>query len=272
MGIPSSGRPAPSGGPVCSRSLLSWAARTQGPHQPYDELNHGGNMATTLLTAQQSTSNRRVEAQGIARETGLIHTLFTRQEGKCFWCGLRMAKATFYDVEGKAIDPQRKATIEHVVPLCAGGATDEVNCRAACRGCNELRGKFTSGQLQREAAEASHKLGLEQELTKRLGMQLLGSVRREEKARKRIDSLLSHALKMREALDDSESRQCSCLVCRVYRGISRLLRRVPTPRTPAHFDLEGSATVENNGAQVAAPGIPLCIPEMSDGFGCGHSD
>jgi 5-methylcytosine-specific restriction endonuclease McrA len=57
-----------------------------------------------------------------------IGELFAQQEGRCYLCGGLM----YLEREAGIA----RATIDHVVPLCRGGANDDDNRKAAHRGCN----------------------------------------------------------------------------------------------------------------------------------------
>lgn len=53
----------------------------------------------------------------------------------CHWCGQTMTNP-----RGRSDDP-RKMTIEHLVPLGAGGTNDLDNLRLSCRACNNERNR-----------------------------------------------------------------------------------------------------------------------------------
>lgn len=107
-------------------------------------------MATAAVV---NTQRRRTTAKRVAKRSNLLEILVIRQNGLCMWCGELMAQTTFRNHAGDVIDDPRHATIDHVVALAAGGATDDKNCVAACQACNTLRGKFNTKVWQGEMQE-----------------------------------------------------------------------------------------------------------------------
>jgi 5-methylcytosine-specific restriction endonuclease McrA len=76
------------------------------------------------------------------------------QHSKCIWCmgmmwlprrmSYKAAANLIYLETGKELSRQdldrRKATIDHIIPLCHGGSEYKANFVAACAGCNNKRG------------------------------------------------------------------------------------------------------------------------------------
>lgn len=63
--------------------------------------------------------------------------LFARQCGKCFYCGAPMRLVP----RGVHHDGRRDlATIDHKIPVCAGGRSNRGNLVAAHAGCNRAKG------------------------------------------------------------------------------------------------------------------------------------
>lgn len=58
--------------------------------------------------------------------------LCKRQKNRCYWCGEQMNR--------RHLDP-RQATLDHYTPRSVGGAGAIDNLVAACKDCNERRGK-----------------------------------------------------------------------------------------------------------------------------------
>lgn len=70
--------------------------------------------------------------------------LLRRQAGRCWWCGRGLV-----DVPAGYDGPRRPdhATVDHVVPVGAGGRLGIANAVAACHGCNEARVRIHAPQL-----------------------------------------------------------------------------------------------------------------------------
>lgn len=102
-------------------------------------------------------SKVRAKSNDTARRSGLLKTLCIRQNSRCYWCGNPLIFQKFKDRAGKTIHDDAGATIDHVIALAAGGATDDKNCVAACQGCNLLRASFNAGVLQRKMQDNSQR-------------------------------------------------------------------------------------------------------------------
>ncbi|MBS0470851.1 MAG: HNH endonuclease [Proteobacteria bacterium] len=59
------------------------------------------------------------------------HRLVAAQQGRCWYCRIALSEAPRTDTS---------ATIEHIIPRCAGGTMALHNVVAACQGCNRARG------------------------------------------------------------------------------------------------------------------------------------
>ena len=55
--------------------------------------------------------------------------LWGKCHGHCWYCGTRLTPAA--------------ATIDHLVPIVAGGRTVESNCVLACKPCNQAKGEYS---------------------------------------------------------------------------------------------------------------------------------
>ena len=65
---------------------------------------------------------------------------FERQNGRCAYCGIPMLLPPF-----RVKKPgDRRATLDHIVPLVRGGADSEANTVAACDACNAAKGNMTA--------------------------------------------------------------------------------------------------------------------------------
>ena len=60
---------------------------------------------------------------------------FDRQDGKCYYCGLRMW------LDGPAGPSALRCTAEHLTPRSEGGGDGSSNIAAACLHCNQTRHK-----------------------------------------------------------------------------------------------------------------------------------
>ncbi len=68
-----------------------------------------------------------------------------RQNGRCAYCGIPL----FLPPERGKDD--RRATLDHVVPLVRGGADSEANTVAACDACNGAKGNMTAQAFRMSA-------------------------------------------------------------------------------------------------------------------------
>jgi 5-methylcytosine-specific restriction endonuclease McrA len=59
-------------------------------------------------------------------------TLCKRQRNRCYWCGVQMNR--------RHLDPL-SATLDHYTPRSRGGGGSIDNLVAACKDCNEARGR-----------------------------------------------------------------------------------------------------------------------------------
>jgi hypothetical protein len=84
-----------------------------------------GRVAGARSRAKRRTANYEHNPGGWVRSACPEHL--------CYWCGVE----TFVDVDKQ--HPQRRE-LEHVMPICLGGATDPANEVWACRECNRGEG------------------------------------------------------------------------------------------------------------------------------------
>jgi 5-methylcytosine-specific restriction endonuclease McrA len=59
---------------------------------------------------------------------------YERQDGRCAWCGIPM-----FLPPARGRKPDRRATLDHVMPLARKGADSEANTVAACETCNATK-------------------------------------------------------------------------------------------------------------------------------------
>ena len=72
---------------------------------------------------------------------------FERQNGRCAYCGIPMLLPPH-----RAKPRDRRATLDHIVPLVRGGADSEANTVAACLACNNAKGGDMTAQAFRLSA------------------------------------------------------------------------------------------------------------------------
>jgi 5-methylcytosine-specific restriction endonuclease McrA len=76
---------------------------------------------------------RRARLAAVAREPYEPSAIFERDGWSCWLCGRGL------DPDAPINQPAAP-TVDHVVPLAAGGPDTPANLRAACRSCNSRRG------------------------------------------------------------------------------------------------------------------------------------
>ena len=96
------------------------------------------------LKQQAAREIARNRTRNPARHNWLVRHM-ERQAGRCAYCGIPMFMSPG---RGKA---DRRATLDHVVPLTRGGADSEANTVAACEACNAAKADI-SAQLYRLSA------------------------------------------------------------------------------------------------------------------------
>lgn len=82
-----------------------------------------------------------ISTLGTAGKRRLRKWLSDTQGGRCFYC-----TRLFSD------QPHRRCTIDHVIPLCEGGADDDTNVVGACHQCNRAKGCLTLSDLENMVA------------------------------------------------------------------------------------------------------------------------
>lgn len=73
---------------------------------------------------------------------------FERQNGRCAYCGIPMLLPPLRGRKPR----DRRATLDHVLPLARGGADSEANTVAACLACNAAKGGDMTAQAFRLSA------------------------------------------------------------------------------------------------------------------------
>lgn len=72
-----------------------------------------------------------------------LRRLYERDNGKCYICGCQCDWNDHQIVDGVFIVGDSYPTIEHVIPLCCGGAHAWSNVKLACFRCNSIKGRQT---------------------------------------------------------------------------------------------------------------------------------
>lgn len=179
-------------------------------------------------------------AKDTARETDLLRTLMTKQQNMCFWCGRKMTRKVFYDGEGKVIDGYLKATVDHLITVAAGGATDTENCVAACSACNVLRSQFNPGAYQKVQDD----LKAEVEKTARLKKRIDEEQRKAKFVNRahRADGDRISSLQQQLAL--ALAKKCPRLTCRIREKLRPVLDRIVNPIRGAFRKNKGESVGE----------------------------
>ena len=76
-----------------------------------------------------------------------------RQSDRCWYCHAPML------LRPAAFEKWRRATLDHVVPLSAGGPDTDSNTVAACLGCNNAKGSLSADEFRANMRELRRKIG-----------------------------------------------------------------------------------------------------------------
>jgi len=134
----------------------------------------------TRKANKKEVEQRRRHAKHKARNGRLLEMLMARQNDRCFWCGGIMLRTAFHDENGRL--DRHKATVDHVIALAAGGATDDKNCVAACHDCNELRSLYNTGAWRSERDRQENRYRAEFRSLQQWMLQQLAQCRQERDA------------------------------------------------------------------------------------------
>ncbi len=74
-------------------------------------------------------------------KTELRKRLWEREHGRCWYCD----RDTILHCGDSNL---RRATNDHIIPLCRGGTNDETNQVSCCRRCNEAKGALTEAEFR----------------------------------------------------------------------------------------------------------------------------
>ena len=81
-----------------------------------------------------------------SRRRKRLRDLIRNQEGKCHYCGARIAAySNGYALRWSMV--KRQASVDHVQPLSRGGSNDDTNLVAACQECNQRKGSLTRDEF-----------------------------------------------------------------------------------------------------------------------------
>jgi 5-methylcytosine-specific restriction endonuclease McrA len=98
----------------------------------------------------ESALPMRTETSNIEHR-GWLARHMERQNGRCAYCGIPMLMRSD---RGK---PDRRATLDHVVPLARRGADSEGNTVAACAACNAAKADIPAQLFNKSAFLAERK-------------------------------------------------------------------------------------------------------------------
>ena len=108
----------------------------------YDAI-HGGGTINTLLHGQEPDEAAPVSIQAAGKRRpfprAVIAKVAAACQGKCVGCGVELVFKVGPDRLSKA-ESRRRFTVDHIVPLCAGGKNDANNLQALCKRCNSRKG------------------------------------------------------------------------------------------------------------------------------------
>lgn len=82
---------------------------------------------------------------------GTLMKIYTRDNGICHLCGLRVPSPTF-----RRCSPLIMATCDHILPKIHGGTVAQANLKLAHRGCNMLRGSTSVDDWRDRARDPQH--------------------------------------------------------------------------------------------------------------------
>lgn len=111
---------------LCSRLYRLATPRSRCPEPDCQQ-----RRATFTVTGIQG--RKRAERMGSPVEEFDPIVIYNKQQGRCAICGVKVRTAG-----GKRQDTT--ASIDHVVPISAGGPHTEDNCQLLCFGCNMRKG------------------------------------------------------------------------------------------------------------------------------------
>lgn len=89
---------------------------------------------------------KRRKRPRIPKAKSLLHVRVHQQDHRCAYCKKRMIYESRHDSD--KFNHPRRATLDHVVPLAAGGRNDAGNIVAACLECNTAKGSMTLDEFR----------------------------------------------------------------------------------------------------------------------------
>lgn len=92
----------------------------------------------------RNTCNRAKERRRARKRNGYVADVYRKRvfeldAYKCHLCGRRCDPT-------KSVPHPRAPTVDHVIPLAAGGTHEPANCRTACFRCNAIKGDRGGGE------------------------------------------------------------------------------------------------------------------------------
>lgn len=78
-----------------------------------------------------------------------LKALYIRDGGTCYICGRQCSFDDHTTVNGHFVVGRSYPTVEHIIPLCAGGADSWDNVKLACHACNSAKGRKSLVKMER---------------------------------------------------------------------------------------------------------------------------
>lgn len=78
-----------------------------------------------------------------------LKALYIRDGGTCYICGKQCSFDDHTTVNGHFVVGKSYPTVEHVIPICAGGADSWDNVKLACHACNSAKGRKSLVKMER---------------------------------------------------------------------------------------------------------------------------
>ena len=101
-----------------------------------DSARYHRNKVERIKLVTDSVHRRRARMKGAQSDRGINHLSLRERDGShCYLCGSEMS----FEVLKKGLYNPRRATIEHIVPICQGGPHTWENVALSCWECNIRR-------------------------------------------------------------------------------------------------------------------------------------
>jgi len=136
----SAGRPRKHCSPECRIAWRDARQETKESRRAYRERVKGTDkyLARRRIEKAKYRHHRRERIKGESIDPVEV---FSRDKWRCQICGTRITKSI-------GDNRPREATLDHIVPIAAGGTHSWGNVQSACRQCNSVKGAKKAGQLR----------------------------------------------------------------------------------------------------------------------------